>query len=100
VSKSLFALSAVVLLAGCTTSSQPPTSVPVPTLAVVSATPGPPPAPTPRAQQRYIVREGDTLSGIAAQFGVAEDAILDENPLSDPDRLLVGQELVIPPAAP
>jgi LysM repeat protein len=46
------------------------------------------------------VREGDTLSGIAARFGVSEEAILEENPLSDRDRLFVGQELIIPPAQP
>jgi LysM repeat protein len=48
----------------------------------------------------YEVREGDTLSGIAARFGVAEDAILKQNPDLDPDTLFVGQELVIPPAQP
>ncbi|HLL50240.1 MAG TPA: LysM domain-containing protein [Thermomicrobiales bacterium] len=73
---------------------------PAPTLAVVTATPGPPPVPTPGEQQLYVVREGDTLSGIAARFGVSEDAILEENPLVDRDRLFVGQELVIPPAQP
>ena len=46
------------------------------------------------------MREGDTLSGISARFGVSEEAILEENPLSDPNRLLVGQELVIPAAPP
>ncbi|MBA3450022.1 MAG: LysM peptidoglycan-binding domain-containing protein [Chloroflexia bacterium] len=94
------ALAAMLLLAACAESATTPSPVPAPTLAVVTATPGPPPAPTPRAEQRYVVRDGDTLSGIAAQFGVSEDAILEENPLSDPDRLLVGQELVIPAAAP
>ena len=80
--------------------AEPPTLAPAPTLLVVTATAGPPPVPTPGEQQRYIVREGDTLSGIAARFGVSEDAILKENPLSDRDRLFVGQELVIPPAQP
>jgi LysM repeat protein len=94
------AFAAIVFLAACGTSSEEPTLVPVPTLAVVTATPGPPPVPTPGEQQRYVVREGDTLSGIAARFGVSEEAILDENPLSDRDRLFVGQELVIPPAQP
>ena len=41
---------------------------------------GPSACSDPGEQQRYIVREGDTLSGIAARFGVSEDAILKENP--------------------
>jgi spore germination protein len=46
------------------------------------------------------VQDGDTLSGIAARFGVSEEAILEENRISDPNRLLVGQELIIPPGQP
>jgi LysM repeat protein len=88
------------LLTSCGEDAGAPTLPPAPTLLVVTATAGPPPVPTPGEQQRYIVREGDTLSGIAARFGVTEDAILKENPLSDRDRLFVGQELLIPPAQP
>ena len=88
------------LVASCGEDAAAPTLAPAPTLLVVTATAGPPPVPTPGEQQRYVVREGDTLSGIAARFGVSEDAILKENPLSDRDRLFVGQELVIPPAQP
>ena len=94
------ALAAAMSLVACSQGSAPPTLAPAPTLAVVTATPGPPPAPTPGKQQRYVVREGDTLSGIAARFGVSEDAIIALNPLSDPNRLLVGQELIIPPVQP
>lgn len=94
------AFAAALLLAACQDTTGEPTLAPAPTLPVVTATAGPPPVPTPGEQQRYIVREGDTLSGIAARFGVSEDAILKENPLSDRDRLFVGQELVIPPAQP
>jgi LysM repeat protein len=94
------ALAATVLLASCQDNTGEPTLEPAPTLPVVTATAGPPPVPTPGEEQRYIVREGDTLSGIAARFRVSEDAILKENPLSDRDRLFVGQELVIPPAQP
>ena len=94
------ALAATLLLASCSENVGAPTLAPAPTLPVVTATAGPPPVPTPGEQQRYIVREGDTLSGIAARFGVSEEAILKENPLSDRDRLFVGQELVIPPAQP
>lgn len=94
------AFATILLLVACQENMGEPTLAPAPTLLVVTATAGPPPVPTPGEQQRYIVREGDTLSGIAARFGVTEDAILKENPLSDRDRLFVGQELVIPPAQP
>ena len=94
------AFAATLLMASCQENTGEATLEPAPTLPVVTATAGPPPIPTPGEQQRYIVREGDTLSGIAARFGVSEDAILKQNPLSNRDRLLVGQELVIPPAEP
>jgi LysM repeat protein len=87
-------------MVGCMQSAAPPSLPPAPTLPVVTATIGPPPAPTLRPEQRYVVREGDTLSGIAARFGVTEEAILEENELADRDRLFVGQELIIPPAQP
>ena len=88
------------MLGACGGSAAPPTLPPAPTFVVVTATPGPPPVPTPGEQQRYVVREGDTLSGIAARFGVSEEAIREANPLSDPNRLLVGQELIIPAPQP
>jgi LysM repeat protein len=99
-SRAFPALAVAVTLVACAEQSAQPTLAPAPTLVVVTATPGPPPVPTPGQQQRYVVREGDTLSGIAARFGVSEDAIKELNPLSDPNRLLVGQELIIPPAQP
>ena len=40
------------------------------------------------------------LSGIAARFSVTEDAILDANDLTEPDRIFVGQELIVPAAQP
>ncbi|MDQ3693759.1 MAG: LysM peptidoglycan-binding domain-containing protein [Chloroflexota bacterium] len=73
-----------------------------PVLIIVTATPGVPAAPAgPRTvEQRYVVREGDTLSTIAARFDVTEPALLATNDLSDPDRIMIGQELVIPPPEP
>jgi LysM repeat protein len=88
------------LLVACLPQQAAPTPDLAPTLVVVTATPGPPAVPTPGVEQRYVVRDGDTLSGIAARFGVSEDAILDANGISDPDRILVGQELIVPPAQP
>ena len=90
----------VLALTGCLRETAPPLTPPAPTLEVAVATEGPPPVPTPGKQQRYEVREGDTLSGISARFGVDEDAILKQNPDLDPDTLFVGQELIIPPAQP
>lgn len=91
---------AVLMLTGCLRDAAPEPTPPAPTLEVVVATQGPPPVPTPGKQQMYEVRDGDTLSGIAARFSVEEDAILKQNPDLDRDTLYVGQELVIPPAQP
>ncbi len=96
------ALSATFLLGlvACSEQVAEQSLPPAPTFAVVTATAGPPVPPTPGKNQIYVVREGDTLSAIAARFGVQEDAILELNPMTDRNRLLVGQELIIPPARP
>src|SRR5262245_43606402 len=70
----LTAMAGAVSLVACADASAPPTLPPAPTLMVVTPTPGPPPPPSPGALQRYVVREGDTLSGIATRFGVSEEA--------------------------
>ncbi len=59
-------------------------------------------SPTPRiSESRYTVQDGDTLSGIADQFGVTWDALIQANNLQSQDAIYVGQELVIPlPASP
>lgn len=53
-------------------------------------------APTD-SQRNYTVQPGDTLGGIAARHGVSVDALTRVNRLPDPDRLEVGEVLVIPP---
>jgi LysM repeat protein len=58
--------------------------------------------PTPSGPQNiieYQVQAGDTLAGIAAQFGSSIDAIVRENNLASPDQIIVGQSLRIPVAA-
>ncbi|MHB0868622.1 MAG: LysM peptidoglycan-binding domain-containing protein [Chloroflexota bacterium] len=45
---------------------------------------------------RYVVKEGDNLLSIADAFGVRASVIQVANDLLDPDRLKIGQELVIP----
>lgn len=48
----------------------------------------------------YEVQPGDTLYGVAAKFGTTVDVLTKLNPLKDVNRLLVGQDLLVPnPAA-
>ncbi len=72
-----------------------------------AATPAPTPAPTatPRATATprpspgpttYTVQSGDTLSGIAGEFGTTWQVLAELNKLDDPRRLRVGQVLKLP----
>ncbi len=91
------------LVTACNYGEQSVTPVPTaPVFIIVTATPGlpPPPAPVRNTDQRYVVRDGDSLSAIADRFDVTEAAIMRANNLTDPNRLLVGQELIIPPPEP
>ncbi|HMM42640.1 MAG TPA: LysM peptidoglycan-binding domain-containing protein [Thermomicrobiales bacterium] len=45
----------------------------------------------------YVVVEGDSLYAIALRFGVDLNALIELNGLSDPNDIIVGQELRIPP---
>lgn len=66
----------------------------------VLALPDPPPAPPARPPgEEYVVRAGDTLSGIARTLGTTRRAVAEANQLADPDRLSVGQRLAIPEGA-
>jgi LysM repeat protein len=62
-----------------------------------TAAPTPTPTPAP-AQQVYVVQQGDTLGAIAVRFGTTVAAIVEASGLDDPDRLAIGDELVIPVA--
>jgi len=54
------------------------------------------PTPAPSEPRRYTVQPGNTLSAIAAQFGVSVDEIVAANNLPSAAALQIGQELVIP----
>jgi murein DD-endopeptidase MepM/ murein hydrolase activator NlpD len=44
----------------------------------------------------YIVKSGDNLTSIAIKFGISLNSLLEENDISDPNALQVGDRLVIP----
>ena len=47
----------------------------------------------------HIVAAGDTVGSIARAFGVSVPDILAANEIPDPNALLIGQQIVIPPTA-
>jgi soluble lytic murein transglycosylase-like protein len=46
----------------------------------------------------YVVRPGDTLSGIAGRLGVSVTALAEANGITDPNRVFAGQTLEVPGA--
>lgn len=71
---------------------------PVPTQ---SLTPSPVSSPEPTATTEptlltHLIESGDTLSGIAKEYGVTVLALVEANQLANPDVLRIGQVLTIP----
>ncbi|MCS7038962.1 MAG: LysM peptidoglycan-binding domain-containing protein [Anaerolineae bacterium] len=52
--------------------------------------------PAAGAQRVHIVQPGETLSSIAARYGVSPKAIAEINKLENPSRIFSGQRLIIP----
>lgn len=80
------------------------TPVPSPTPRPPTLTPVPG-APPPGATTKYTIQAGDTLSGIAQEFGIAVDDLVKLNNIADPNQIQAGQVLIVPakgapPAAP
>ena len=105
---------ALALLGACGHVWTLPTDAPIPSAAAIAPSPTPPaPTDTPRPPQPvwlptrtpaptptpviYVVQKGDTLIGIARQFGVSATVLQTANGIVDPRRLQIGQELLIPP---
>ena len=47
----------------------------------------------------YVVQAGDSLSAIAAAHGTTMQTLIELNGIADPNRIVVGQELVLPGGA-
>ena len=83
--KSLIFPGQVLALPGRAAAAVPVSAPPAP------AAPAPAPSPT-----GYVVRSGDTISGIARRFGVATNAVLAANGLGGASVIFPGQRITIP----
>ena len=52
--------------------------------------------PPPQGDITHVVGGGDTLSGIAQTYGVSSWSIMKRNGVWDPNKIFVGQKLIIP----
>jgi len=81
------------------TATPEPTAMPTATAtatATAAATAAPTQAPAAGGRTTYKVKAGDTLSGIAGQFGIDWQDLAAANNLTSRSTLAVGQELVVP----
>lgn len=69
--------------------------LPNPDMQLPTATPIPPDLPK-GTKLEYVVQTGDSLGAIADKFNSTIEAIMEENNLTDPNALFVGQILNIP----
>ncbi len=103
------------MLAGCGRILEPPTPT---AAAILTATPGSTPRPTATRRATftpvpatpsntptptmtptpiiYVIKKGDTLLAVARQFGVSVQDVQEVNGITDPRRLQIGQEIIIP----
>jgi LysM repeat protein len=76
-----------------TPTSPPPTTTDIPATPTPRPTATPVTTPTPPT---YVVKEGDTLLGIATELGTTLEALAETNEIGVDDFIQPGQELVIP----
>lgn len=80
------------------TPTETPTMPPATDTPEPSATPTITLTPTPSGPRTYIVKEGDTLDSIAAEYEIDLDLLLAYNPeITDAGTIFVSQDITIPP---
>jgi LysM repeat protein len=91
--------SLLVALVGCTSDKPDTTTVTSPSSSTVTTVPLVQSTTVTTLVDFYVVEAGDSLAAIAQRFGVTMAAIMAANEITDPNRVLVGQRLTIPPPA-
>jgi LysM repeat protein len=86
-----------VALVGCTSDRPTPTTSPTPVASTLTTLPATQTTSVTTVVSIYVVESGDSLAAIAGKFNVTMSAIMEANNISDPNRVLVGQKLTIPP---
>jgi len=100
---------AIILNQGCKTtrktetgSSLPETKLPPAEITKEVPLPNPSPKPTvvpekvPSETTEYVVQNGDSISVIAARYGLKSADIIALNNLTDPSKIRVGQRILLP----
>jgi LysM repeat protein len=91
----LFILPAILGIGGGSSPSAKPSA----SLGAATAVPSATVKPGPTAQV-YVVKQGDTMSKIAKRFEVTVEEIMAVNPaITNPNKIALGQEIVIPAAS-
>ncbi|WP_116995720.1 LysM peptidoglycan-binding domain-containing protein [Desertimonas flava] len=85
-----------VVLASCAKDDTPSSSPALPPIVTTAPPTTPPPSVATTLPQYYEVQRGDTLTKIAAAYGLPVQAILELNGMTDPDQLAAGQILALP----
>jgi LysM repeat protein len=75
-------------------SPEPATEAPATAAPTATAEPSPDSQPTPGGT--HIVQSGESLFSISQLYGVPMGLIAEANQLANPDRIFLGQELIIP----
>lgn len=85
-----------VALASCAKDDMPSSAPALPPIITTAPPTTPVPSVSTTLPQYYEVQRGDTLTKIAAAYGLPVQAILDLNGMTDPDALAAGQILALP----
>lgn len=83
-------------LASCAKDDKPSSAPALPPIVTTAPPTTPPPSVATTLPEYYRVQRGDTLTEIAAAYGLPVQAILDLNGMTDPDQLAAGQILALP----